>query len=46
MHVAYILLTEITAVQNEIALSYHKVQGLYFLEVIFAATITYLQNLE
>ena len=33
------LLTKITAAQNEVALSYHKVRGLYFLAVIFAATI-------
>ena len=25
--------------QNEVALSYHRVRGLYFLTVIFAATI-------
>ena len=34
-----ILLTEITAVQKEVALSYHKVRGLYFMAVIFAWTI-------
>ena len=33
------LLTKITVVQNEVALSYHKVRGLYFLTVIFAATV-------
>ena len=32
------LLTKITAVKN-VALSYHKVRGLYFLAVIFAVTI-------
>ena len=26
----FIFLTKITAVQNEVALSYHKVRGLYF----------------
>ena len=34
-----ILLTKTTAAQNEIALSYHRVRGLYFLAVVFAATI-------
>ena len=35
-----ILLIKIIAAQNEAALSYRKVRGLYFLAVIFAATIT------
>ena len=34
-----ILLTKTAAAQNEVALSYHKVRGLYFLAVVFAATI-------
>ena len=34
-----ILLTKITAAQNEVALSYHRVGGLYFLAVIFALTL-------
>ena len=34
-----ILLTKITAAQNEVALSYHCMRGLHFLAVIFAATI-------
>ena len=34
-----ILLTKITATQNEVALSYHKVRGQYFMAVIFIATI-------
>ena len=34
-----ILLTKITAIQNEVTLRYHRVRGLYFLAVIFAATI-------
>ena len=34
-----ILLTKITAAQNEVAHSYHSVRGLYFLAVVFAATI-------
>ena len=33
------LLTK-TAAQNEAALGYHRVRGLYFLAVVFAATIT------
>ena len=40
-----ILLTKITAAQNEVALSYHCMRDLYFLAVIFAATIkTVLQH--
>ena len=35
------LLTKITTGQNEVALSYHKVRGLYFLAVIFAETIVF-----
>ena len=35
-----ILLTKITAAQNEVALSYHSVRGLYFLAVVFAVTVT------
>ena len=34
-----ILLTKTTAAQNEVALSYHRVRGLYFMAVVFAATI-------
>ena len=34
-----ILLAKITVVQNEVALSYHRVRRLYFLAVIFAATV-------
>ena len=34
-------LTKITAAQNEVTLSYHRVRGLYFLAVIFTATIRY-----
>ena len=32
-----ILLTKITAAQNEVALIYHRVLGLYFLTVFFTA---------
>ena len=32
-------LTKTTAALNEVALSYHGVRGLYFLAVVFAATI-------
>ena len=35
----YILLTKITAAQNEVAHIYYKVCGLYFMAVIFAATL-------
>ena len=34
-----ILHTKTTAAQNEVALSYHRVWGLYFLAVVFAAII-------
>ena len=34
-----ILLTKTTAARNEIALSYHRVRGLYLMAVVFAATI-------
>ena len=33
------LLTKTTAAQNEVALSYHKLRGLYIQVVVFAATI-------
>ena len=33
-----ILFTKITATQTEVALSYHRVRGLYFLAVIFVVT--------
>ena len=36
-----ILLTKITDAQNEVALSYHRVRGLYFVAIIFAATIKF-----
>ena len=34
-----ILLTKTTAAQNEDALSYHRMRGLYFLATVFVATI-------
>ena len=34
-----IVLTKTTAAQNDIVLSYHRVRGLYFLAVVFAATM-------
>ena len=33
------LLIKLTAAQNEVALSYHRVRGLYFLAVVFAAIL-------
>ena len=40
MYIVYtILLTKTTAAQNEVALCYHSVRGLYFLAVISAAAI-------
>ena len=41
------LFTKTTAAQNEVALSYHSVRGLYVLAVVFAATIaTFLLQLN
>ena len=37
-----ILLTKITA-QKEVALSYQKVRGLYYLAIVFAVTIVLLE---
>ena len=34
-----ILLTKTTAAQNDVALIYRRVRGLYFLAAVFAATI-------
>ena len=34
-----LLLTKTTAAQNDVALSYHILRGLYFLAVVFAATV-------
>ena len=39
-----ILLTKITAPQNEDALSYLRVRGLYFLAVVFVAVIFALKS--
>ena len=36
---AIILLTKTTAARNEVALSYHRVRGLYFPAVVFVPTI-------
>ena len=36
---AYIILKRTTVAQNEVALSYHRMRRLYFLAVIFTATI-------
>ena len=33
------LLTKTAAAQDEVALSYHTVRGLYFLAVVFAAIV-------
>ena len=35
----HMLLTKTTTAQNEVALSYHKVRGLYFLAVVFVRSI-------
>ena len=39
LQVQNILLKEITAAQNEVALCYHSVRGLYFLAFIVVVTI-------
>ena len=39
---AFILPTKTTAAQNEVALSYHNVRGLYFLAVVFTVTVVML----
>ena len=39
LYIEHIFLTKITAMHNEVALSYHRVRGLYTLAVIFAANI-------
>ena len=37
----HIPLTQTIAAQNEVALSYHRVRGQYFMAVVFATTIVY-----
>ena len=39
MIICTILLTKTTAAQNEAALSYHRLRGLYFLAVVFVRSI-------
>ena len=41
-----ILLTKTTAEQNEVALSYHKVRGLYFLAIVFVRSIYEASNMK
>ena len=41
-----ILLTKTIAAQNEVALSYHKVRGLYFLAVVFVRSIYEVSNMK
>ena len=45
-HFNIIPLTKATAAQNEDALSYHRVRGLYFQAVAFVATIYFLHLLQ
>ena len=42
--VLFILLPKTTAAQNEVALSYHRVRGLYFVAAVFAVTIVLHRN--
>ena len=37
--IIYILLTKTTTTQSVVALSYHRMRGLYFLPVVFVATL-------
>ena len=41
-----IFLTKTTAAQNNVALSYCRLRGLYFLAVVFAATIVFKDSRE
>ena len=41
-----IFLKKIAAAQNEVALSYHRILGLYFLAVVFTATITVISRVN
>ena len=41
-----ILLIKTTAAQNEVALSYYRVRGLYFLAVVFVTTIVTLIEVQ
>ena len=42
-HIIVILLTKITAVQNEVALTYHRVRGQSFMADAFAAAIAFVK---
>ena len=42
-HLVNIFPTKITVAQNGVALSHHKVRGLYFLAVDLVATVVYLR---
>ena len=44
-YIRIILLTKITATENEAALSYYRVRGLYFQAVLFTAIISYTETL-
>ena len=41
-----IYLTKTTAAQNEVALSYHSVRGIYFLAVVFVRSIFTVQKVD
>ena len=41
-----ILLTKTIAAQNKVALSYHKVRGLYLLAVVFVRSIYEVSNMK
>ena len=42
IYVLTILLTKTTAARNGVALSYHRLRGLYFLAVVFVRSIDHL----
>ena len=43
--IVYVLLTKTTAARNGVALSYHRVRGLYFLAVVFVRSIIICNNI-
>ena len=44
--IVYVLLTKTTAARNGVALSYHRVRGLYFLAVVFVRSIIICKNMD
>ena len=46
LRAVFILRTKITAAQNNVALSYHRVRGLYFPVVVFPATVDNVRDIN